>query len=411
MRSVTRRAFLMNAAAATLSAFQTKVDAAERSVQVKATESPVSVFDFLTEAEKADILAGTQLLNVRTNVARAFSAHKHIYFPAGSYFLGNVSKNERIFDIDGAGGKLTILSEGMVRFVCNTTDYSIPQFFHIANADGVKIGTFHFHDNGYDNTSVSVKWKGAAGIMFSVTGGGTKTVKNVEIDEVYCKSMVHTVACAGNFLDVRIRGIKINKIDADTCYYGFSCQNNGDAVEISRLNTRNVKRSYFVYGVTGHTVNVYSRNNQNSTGDINISCNNNSVGTGPHTSDLDVHYTCVSPRNILTLVNINALGEEKRKIENIRLHLDIASSTPAEIISIKTYTSAAFPPIKENRGTTNNIYDDISIEGRISAPLAPNYLEIKSRPTTRGRIYIGAGIDASRIARSVPTHFDISPAR
>ena len=234
------------------------------------------------------------LLMSRASVARAIKAFRHVYFPQGSYYLGDVSNATRIFDVNGAGGSLSILSEGRVRLVCNTVDYSIPKFFYIANANGVRIGTFHFQDTGYDNNGrPGFKWKGAAGIVLAATGGGTQTVKNVEIDALYCTSMVQALACTGNYPDARIEKIKIGKIYADTCYYALNCQNNGDDIEIEELRTRNVKRSYFVYGVTGHKVKVYSNENQNSTGDINISCN------GLRTANLDIYYACVSPKNVV----------------------------------------------------------------------------------------------------------------
>jgi hypothetical protein len=242
--------------------------------------------------------------------------------------------------------------------------------------------------------------------MFSTTAGGTpKTVRNVEIDAVHCSSMVHTVLCAGRAPNTRIENIKIGSIHADTCYYGFNCQNNGDDVRIGELRTRNVKRSYFVYGVRAHQVKVYSRENQNSTGDINVSCN------GSHTTDLEIYYKCVSPKNARTLININAFGESRCTIHNMRLHLDVESSTQAEVVSFQAYTDPATPPIRENRGPTNNIYDNIAIDGRISAPLARSHIEMRSQPTSKGRMWIDAEISKGKIADSVRAHFHISSVR
>jgi hypothetical protein len=410
MRKPPRRSFLLSAVAATLASIEKRAAGSNAVPTEQLREQAVSVFDYLTEPERSDVRAGTLLFNVRPNVAKAFAASKHVYFPPGSYYLGDASNNVRIFDINGAGGQISILSEGLVKLVCNTKDYSIPQFFHVADANGVKIGTFHFHDKGYDNSATSTRWKGAAGIMFEITGGGTKTVKNVNIDAVHCTNMVHTVLCAGNFPNVRVEHIKIAKIYADTCYYGFNCQNNGDLIEIGELRTKNVKRSYFVYGVTRHKVNVYSKDNQSSTGDINISSNCNSIGVGSNTSDLDIHYTCASPTSVLTLININIFGEANRRIHDIKLHLDIESSTRAEVVSIKTYTSAASVSVKQNNGPTTNIYDNFTIHGQINAPLAPSYIDMRSRPTIKGRMNIGAGIDMSKVTHGVKAHFNISAA-
>jgi hypothetical protein len=399
VQTTTRRTFLVNAAATAL----VPLLASSGLAQHNDSRDAVSVFDYLTDAEKADVRAGALSINVRASVAKALRASRHVYFPEGSYYLGDVAKSARIFDVNGGGGSLSILSEGRVRLVCNTTDYSIPQFFYVAHARGVRIGTFHFRDAGYDNNGrPGSKWRGAAGVVLAATGRGTQTVKNVEIDALYCTSMVQAFVCTGNYPDARIENIRIRKIHADTCYYGVNCQNNGDDVEIEELRTRNVKRSYFVYGVTGHKVKVYSSENQNSTGDINISCN------GLRTADLDIYYACSTPRNVVTLININTFGEAVGKIENIKLKLDIESLTRAEVVSFQTYTDPAAPPIRENRGPTSNIYDNIKITGGIRAHEAPTHLDIRSQPRIRGKMWLGKEISAARITSNVRAYFDLS---
>ena len=368
----------------------------------------VDVFDFLTGPEKADVRAGTLLLNVRPSLEKAFAASKHVRFPPGSYYLGDVSKHEGIFSLNGEGGELSILSDGFVKLVCNTTDHSIPQFFRVADADGVKVGTFHFEDRGYDNSATSGRWKGAAAIVFHVTAGGTKTVRNIEIEEIHCRNMVQTVLCQGNFPRTRIENIKVGKIHADNCYYGFNCQNNGDHVQIGELSTRSVKRSYFVYGVTGHKVHIVSTDNQRSTGDVNISCNNNSTGTGSDTGDLNIYYRCVAPRNSSTLVNLNIFGEERHSIHDIVLHLDIESHTRAEVVAFKTYTSAGIAPVRENTGPTNNVFSNIRIDGNVNARSVAKYIDIGCQPTTKGNITIGRGIDPTKVSDNLTAYFNIS---
>jgi hypothetical protein len=63
---------------------QVGTGAVTRTVQSKLEES-VSVFDFLTPDEIADVQAKTALFDVTTGIQNAINAGKDIYFPAGKY--------------------------------------------------------------------------------------------------------------------------------------------------------------------------------------------------------------------------------------------------------------------------------------------------------------------------------------
>jgi hypothetical protein len=370
------------------------------------TQQPLNVWQLLTETEKADVAKGGLSMDVRPALQKALASSRNVRFPAGTYYLGNVAKFERILDIDGRGGPLSIVADGLVELVCKTIDDSIPQVFHVTNADGVTIRGFHFRDIGYDNSATTSRYKGAAAIVLRASSDGAKVLRNVSIDNVHCSNMVHALLCLGN-PDNRISGIKVGRIVADTCYYGINCQNNGDNLVVDVLNTKNVKRSYFAYGVSSHNARIHSEDNQNSTGDVNISCNCSSSAKARDTTNLAIRYTCVAPKNKITLININICGEANGKIQDVRLDLDIDSSTSGEILAFKTFTSGASGPVKDNKGSTGNLYDNIEVAGRIKAPRAPTHITIDSQPTRRGRILIGPDIDRSRIAQSVHRYFEV----
>lgn len=62
--------------------------ATTRTLTSKLQES-VSVFDFMTAAQIADVQAGTLLLDVTAPIAAALAAADEIYFPAGTYYVTN----------------------------------------------------------------------------------------------------------------------------------------------------------------------------------------------------------------------------------------------------------------------------------------------------------------------------------
>jgi hypothetical protein len=58
------------------------------------------------------------------------------------------------------------------------------------------------------------------------------------------------------------RGIQVGTLSVRDCWYGINCQNAGDDLTVSLLETDHVFRSYYIYGVHNHRVSVRSRNVQ-----------------------------------------------------------------------------------------------------------------------------------------------------
>lgn len=386
---------------------QSGTGATARTVEAKLRERCVSVKDFGA--------VGDGVTNDKAAIILALAASKHVYFPQGTYNCGTVTDGNPLFTADGDTGKLTLHTEGYVKLICASNGVDSPQFFRVIDANGVKIGTFHFEDSGYDNDTGTKN--GAIAFLIEASSSLTLPVKNVDIDAIYCKSMGAALLTQGNSTSVRVEGIHVGLIYCDNTYYGYNAQNNGDAVTIDLLYAKEVKRSYIVYGVKGHRVNIYSTENPDSTGDVNISCNTQSVSTGPDTEDLDIRYTCRDPVNDFTtgaesgaLVNLNIFKEDTKTIRNVRLWVDIDSPTSSNVdpITFRVYNSDG----TRNTSTTNNTFQDIVINGRISAPSATNDIDLESQPSTRGWLTLGAGINLGKVSSAVKTYFRLaSPLR
>jgi hypothetical protein len=77
-----------------------------RTLTSKLQES-VSVFDFMTPAQIADVKAGTLLLDVTAPIAAAIAAADEIYFPEGAYYVSNdgTATSGAIQVLNGTAGK------------------------------------------------------------------------------------------------------------------------------------------------------------------------------------------------------------------------------------------------------------------------------------------------------------------
>lgn len=344
-------------------------------VQAKLRES-VSVKDFGA--------VGDGVTDDTVAITSAFAASKSVRFPSGTYNVGNVSAAENIFgSIDGDGGLVSIQTDGSVKFICNTTDNSIPTFFNISNAVRVTIGDVAFEDSGYDN---SVNWKGAAGICLSVSAGSP--VKDVNIGSIHAKKMVNPFVVKGT-TTTRATGIRIGAMYLEDCYYGPNLQNNGDDCVIGAIYATGVFRSAFVYGVTGFKAKIYSSSNLAASSDCLISA----YDTGYDTKDVNIKYTCRSPANASTFIGMQIFGESSRTISNVSLELDVISATGADLVAMRAYNTAG---TVENTGATTNVWTGVKVRF-VGSTAGANLLAIYCLPNNKGSINICEGIPFNKM--------------
>jgi hypothetical protein len=375
-RNVAGNAFELAVGDANTSTFtQSGTGAVERSVTAKLGEI-VSVKDFGA--------VGDGVTNDKAAITSAFAASKSVRFPSGTYNVGSVSAAENIFgSIDGGGGLVSIETDGSVKFICNTTDNSIPTFFNISNAVRVTVGNVAFEDSGYDN---SVTWKGAAGIRLTASTGSP--IKDVNIGSIYAKKMVNPFVVTGT-TTTRATGIRIGAMYLDDCYYGPNLQNNGDDCVIGAIYATGVLRSAFVYGVTGFKAKIYSNSNLTASADCLISA----YDTGYDTKDVSIQYTCRSPANATTLIGVQIFGEGSRTISNVNIDLDVISATGADLVSMRAYNTAG---TVENTGATTNLWTGIKVRF-VGSTAGANLLAIYCQPNTKGSINICEGIPFNKM--------------
>jgi hypothetical protein len=315
------------------------------------TGAPANVKDFGA--------VGDGTTNDRTAIQAAInSGAKQIYFPEGDYYLGATSTAINFLDFSNAGTDVSIVTDGFVRFVVETTAQVQSNIIYLKNNSHFTCGPIRFKDNGYNPL---VDWQGAWGICLDNATGGNWG--NVVIDAVYGESMVGVVKIICQTIESanRIRGVKIGQIFADNCYYGFNAQNSGDAVVIDNLISYRNYRSFFVYGVTDHQVNIYSRDLRLTSGDVNIS---RGVG-GLNTSNISVNYTNKDNTTLnVCNVNINHIDLLGGTISGIDVVLDVQSTVAYAPLKFVNYTGAGG---SETTAPSSNYVQDIRITGSCDA--------------------------------------------
>jgi hypothetical protein len=309
--------------------------------------SPVNVLDFGA--------IGNGVANDRLAIQAAFdSGAKQVYFPTGTYYLGSTATAIKFIDLSALGDNLSIVTDGFVQFVVETTAAVIPIIFYLKNNSNFSCGPVRFTDTGYDPLSIS-PLKGAAAFTLDNASGGNWG--NVVIDAIYGNSLVSCVSVIGAVESAnRIRGIHIKQLFSDNCFYGFNAQNQGDGVKIDNLIAFQNYRPYFVYGVTSHQVKILNRNNRTTSAAINIS---RSVG-GLKTTNLWVDYTARDMAVNITHVLINHIDLLNGIISDIHLNLDINSTTAYTPLRFVNYTGSGG---SETTAASTNIVTDVFITG------------------------------------------------
>jgi hypothetical protein len=221
--------------------------------------APVSVFDYMTAAQIAAIQHATVNTNTGlvTAITAAIAASKHLIFPAGVYDLGTqaAATLTRLFTIAGGGGKVTLATEGFVKFTVASSGVGEIRVFEVNDCDGLYVGEFHLTDTAYAGA-------GAGAGFLTLASNSTTRVKNAVIDAVYVDGGTHAIqVIAAASSDPRNEAIHIGLISANNVQYGYSAQNSGDCVVINALySVASTARDFFVYGCKDVSANIYMKN-------------------------------------------------------------------------------------------------------------------------------------------------------
>jgi hypothetical protein len=317
---------------------------------------------------------GDGVNNDRTAINSAFSASNNVFFPSGTYYVGQFSSENKIFDLSSLGVGVSILTGGDVEFVCETSGNHVPMFFYLSGNSHFHCGPVRFKDLGYDPTET---WKGAIGFQISLTG--TADFGNLLFDGIYASNIVNPVRVSNEAgaqdAAHRIRGIHIKQLYCDNCYYGYVGINQGDAVRIDNLVAYQNTRCFFVYGVTDVHANIFERNKLGSTGSVNIS---RSPG-GLDTKSIKIKYVARETDDAHAHVLINHIDLLGGEISGIDLDLDIKSDHSYYPLRFYNYDGSGGSVTDD--ASLNKVHD-ITVRGNFDANALP--IELTATYTDAG---------------------------
>ena len=140
--------------------------------------------------------------------------------------------------------------------------------FYLYNYQGVVVQGLYGTDAGLTNGGDST----TGGKLIVLDVDSSNPSKDVTIRDCRAFNMNTFVNVNPGSAGKRVTGITFagNSV-ADTCFYGLSCQENGDDAS-GRLTCRNVGRGYFNYGGTGHDISLYVEDTGTATPASEVCC-------------------------------------------------------------------------------------------------------------------------------------------
>jgi hypothetical protein len=338
------------------------------------SDAPANVKDFGA--------VGDGINNDRLAIQAAFDASLKVYFPEGTYYVGQLASGASAIDLRGKGNNITILTQGFVELVCETTNDSETSFFIMRPTDGTSSSHFYcdpirFRDTGF----VSSPARGATGFLIQ---NGNSNWGNLRFIGIYGKDIYSALQFtnSGNsdVVNNRIRGIFVDELFVDGGIYGINLAAQGDGVYVKKIVTNAVYRPIFVYNVTSVEAVVFARNNLSTSGAVNIGWFTNAAG--PITSGIKVRYVSRQCSTTLNHVLINIIGPNLGTIKGIDLDLDIEDAVPNNpAVNFVNYATSGGPSTPT---TLSNTVTDIIIRGRVND--ATNVIKSEANYTAAGLI-------------------------
>lgn len=310
--------------------------------------------DFVSVKEYGAI--GDGVTNDRAAIVAAFANHKNIFFPEGTYWMGEFSSSDRIIDLTTAGDDITINTGGNVELTCTSTTNVNPVFFYLRSNNRFKMQQMRFRDLNYSRTN------SRGGIAITMDAAGADW-GGVDVDAIYAFNCYSGIVIATKST-TRVRGVHIGVLSTIQCNRGYNGQDQGDNIVIDLLYAEQCERAVFIYGISGFHANVFVRNNYGTTGVVNIS---RAVG-GYNTDDVCIKYIARENTVDIYHVMINHIDLLGGEISNIRVDVDIRGAVAYDAVRIVNYTGSGG---SETGAASSNLVYDIDIKGSVDSNARP----------------------------------------
>ena len=352
-------------------------------VQTKLRES-VSVFDFMTASEIADVRGRTLLINVLPKLQAAVAASKNLFFPDGAYFLGTQTTSAKLLDFSAVGDGITIRAGKNVELVATSSGSgTAPMCFYFKGNSRIYMEPMSFRDTGFVAVSPHI---GMTAIHFDCATI-TADCGDVNIEAVSTNGCTAAIAVAGSSIaqtgnnTFRLRGIRVGQVHAVNGYYGVNFQANGDDLTIDNLYSETNFRALYVYGLTGVTADVYVRSNRASSGCINIA----TFGSAHQSTEaIRVNAKMRDNTNFFTPVLITTVNDTTNgMIRNVDVSVDVECTNLYQPVRFVNYTGSGGT---ETSVSSTHSVKDVKLRGVVDT----NSLGIDclARYNTKGNITV-----------------------
>ncbi|MGZ5094441.1 MAG: twin-arginine translocation signal domain-containing protein [Burkholderiales bacterium] len=317
-----------------------------------------------------------------------------VYFPRGEYYLGTASDSllvglTRLRDVSLVGEGATISCRSLT---------GSSSMLYLGGCRDIKVQGLAFRDYGLKR---EINWLGAAAIR--IANDGTTSCENVEIKDCTFDSVLSAVVCRSFDGAAACRGITLSNLSVTRSYYGFSFQDTGNDVVARALRCRDVKRSYFPFGVSNHDIELDTGDNATGFTDVLIKCYHND------TSSIKARVKCRGKRGgdaIVALDHQHELGRGVMRDIQIELDVDDVDCRLDTVVLIRS-----FDPQARVEHETGNRWDNIAFEGDVRICDRTKLLDIVSVNRTPGRLAIGPRLARNpRLPKTYPG-FVLSPLK
>lgn len=222
--------------------------------------------------------------------------------------------------------------------------------FRILNASDVNIGDFRVEADAVDRTNTV----GVIAVHISNTISSSRFVK---LGHIFGSKLVSNItASSTDPANFRCRGITLQRSHAENGYYNVNMANNGDDF-IGGITSVDMVRSYFVYGVEGHEVSVYSKDHNKFT-DVLVK------RYGFNTKSIRINYHAINDLSSDASVSVEHQNDtDDGVIEDVTINLNVTKSNSAN----PTLNFVSFTNAGSVRTTTNSVTNGIVVTGNTNS--------------------------------------------
>lgn len=246
--------------------------------------------------------------------------------------------------------------------------------FRVIDASDVTFGDFKVTADAIDTTLT-------IGVVAMHVRSEAASDQNLNLGNITGQKLVATLrASSSDPVNFRYRRINAKKLFNNEGYYTVNFVNNGDDFK-AHISSNNGVRSYFIYGVQGHDVKVYSTNHAKFT-DVLIK------RFGFDTKNINVLFDSTQDLSSDASISIEHQNDtDDGLIENVNIKVNVNKSNPANpTLNFVSLTNAG-----AIRATTESMTNNITVTG-ITNSSTPTVIGSDLAGKNKSRLKLAEGL-------------------